>query len=343
MDKGSPKKSHGEALRPEKNFMPIIKVANLSKSYTSWKKQPGFLGTLKSIGHREKITVDAVKDVSFSINEGELVGFIGPNGAGKTTTLKMLSGILWPTSGEASVMGHVPWKREREFQQHFAIVLGQKNQLWWDLPAKDSFLLNKEIYQITKADFDARLKQFGQMLDVERLFTIPVNRLSLGERMKCELINALLHEPRVLFLDEPTIGLDVVSQQAIREFLKTWNKQEGATIILTSHAMADVQALCERVIVINDGSIKYDGALAELVKSVADHKEMTVTFSEAVTREVLKGFGKIRTFSGVQATIHVERDQVRDVAKRLLEQLPVVDLNIQEISIDEVVRKIFKR
>ena len=323
--------------------MAIINVHHLTKTYVSYKKQPGLLGTLKSIGRREKKIVSAVEDVSFQIEEGEFVGFIGPNGAGKTTTLKMLSGILWPTSGEATVLGHIPWKREPAFQKDFAIVLGQKNQLWWDLPAHDSFLLNKEIYSVPQKVFDKRLQQFGDLLDVGHLFTVPVNRLSLGERMKCELVNALLHEPKVLFLDEPTIGLDVVSQKAIRDFLKNWNKERGATIILTSHAMADVEALCERVMVIGDGSIKYNGPLEQLVKSVADHKEVTVTFSEAVKREQLKVFGRVDRFSLLQATIHVSRAAVPVIAKQMLEQLPVIDLNIQEVPIDEVIRKIFKR
>ncbi len=323
--------------------MAIIEVHHLNKSYETWKKQPGFWGTIKSIGHREKKIVHAVKDMSFSINEGEFVGFIGPNGAGKTTTLKMLSGILWPTSGEAKVLGYTPWKREAAFQRQFAIVLGQKNQLWWDLPAKDSFLLNKEIYGIPKADFEKRLKQFGELLDIERLYTTPVNRLSLGERMKCELVNSLLHEPKVLFLDEPTIGLDVVSQKAIRDFLKKWNKENGATIILTSHAMADVEALCERVMVINEGELKYDGSLHELIKSVADHKEICLTFSESVKREDLKKFGRVDQASALQATLHVARADVPEIAKRLLIALPVVDLTIQEIAIDEIVRKVFKR
>ncbi len=323
--------------------MSIIEVHHLNKSYESYKKQPGFLGTIKSIGHREKKVVHAVNDISFSINEGEFVGFIGPNGAGKTTTLKMLSGILWPTSGEATVLGHTPWKREVAFQRQFAIVLGQKNQLWWDLPAKDTFLLNKEIYEIPKVQFEKRLKQFGELLDIERLYTTPVNRLSLGERMKCELVNSLLHEPRVLFLDEPTIGLDVVSQKAIRDFLKKWNKENGATIILTSHAMADVEALCERVMVINEGQLKYDGSLDKLVKSVANHKEIRLTFSESVTREEFKKFGRVDQTSALQATLHVDRARVPEITKQLLAVLPVVDVNIQEIAIDEVVRSVFTK
>ncbi len=323
--------------------MAIINVQHLTKTYVSYKKEPGFLGTLKSIGRREKKIVSAVNDISFQIEEGEFVGFIGPNGAGKTTTLKMLSGILWPTSGEATVMGHVPWKREARFQRNFAIVLGQKNQLWWDLPAHDSFLLNKEIYEIPEKEFKKRLKQFGELLNIGHLFTVPVNRLSLGERMKCELINALLHEPKVLFLDEPTIGLDVVSQKAIRDFLKKWNKENGATIILTSHAMADVEALCERVMVIGDGTLKYDGPLEKLVQSVADHKEITVTFTEPVRRDDLKAFGRVDRHSSLQTTLHVSRKDVPVVAKQLLEKFAVADLLIEEIAIDEVIRQVFKQ
>ena len=323
--------------------MPIIEAKHLSKSYETYKKAPGFLGSLKSIGHREKVMVDAVKDISFSIEEGEFVGFIGPNGAGKTTTLKMLSGILWPTSGTAAVLGETPWKRKKEFQQHFGIVLGQKNQLWWDLPAKDSFLLGKEIYQIPTKVFEKRLKQFGELLDVERLYTIPVNRLSLGERMKCELINALLHEPKVLFLDEPTIGLDVVSQKAIRDFLKKWNKESGATIILTSHAMADVEALCERVIVIDHGHIGYDGPLEKLVHSIANYKQLTVVFGETVKKEALKTYGEIEHHSSVKTTMRVPREQVSETAKMILDRFPVVDLTISEVSIEDVVRQFFNK
>lgn len=323
--------------------MPIIDVQHLSKSYETYKKSAGFWGSIKSIGHREKVMVDAVKDISFSIEAGEFVGFIGPNGAGKTTTLKMLSGILWPTSGTATVLGHTPWKRHKEFQQHFGIVLGQKNQLWWDLPAKDSFLLNKEIYQIPKKVFEKRLKTIGELLNVEHLFNIPVNRLSLGERMKCELINSLLHEPKVLYLDEPTIGLDVVSQKAIRDFLKRWNKENGATIILTSHAMADVEALCERVIVIDHGRIGHDGPLDELVRSIADHKQLIVDFSEPIKKESLKKFGKIEQFSAMKVSLQVPREQVSVIAKALLDTFPVADLTISEVSMEDVVRQFFTK
>lgn len=322
--------------------MSIIDVRHLKKTYASYRKKPGMMGTLTSLFQREKMYVEAVKDISFSIEEGEFVGFIGPNGAGKTTTLKMLSGILWPTSGEASVLGHTPWKRERDFQRQFAIVMGQKNQLWWDLPAKDGFLLNKEIYGIPTREFDRRLKEMGELLNIERLFEVPVNKLSLGERMKCELVNAILHKPAVLFLDEPTIGLDVVSQKAIRDFLKAWNKKEGATVLLTSHSMTDVAELCKRVIVIDKGLLRYDGALDKLAGQTLDHKEVTVTFSEPVKKTTLERFGRIASFTPVLATIHVAREDVREVAKKMLDELPVADLLIEDVAIEEVVRSLFQ-
>ncbi|MEK7623660.1 MAG: ABC transporter ATP-binding protein, partial [Patescibacteria group bacterium] len=251
--------------------MPIISVNNLSKTYEYYKKQPGLLNSLKSLFHREKLFTKAVKDVSFTIDEGEFVGFLGPNGAGKTTTLKMLSGIIYPTTGTASVLGYTPWKRQPVFQKQFALVMGQKNQLWWDLPAMESFLLNKEIYEVPEKQFRATLDELTELLDIGKLLDIPVRKLSLGERMKCELVAALLHSPKVLFLDEPTIGLDVVSQHNIRQFLKTYNKEKKTTIILTSHYMEDVEALCERVVIINHGALMYDGSLQQLLDKYIDH------------------------------------------------------------------------
>ncbi len=319
----------------------IIEVNHLTKTYESYRKAPGFLGTVKSLVRREKINVQAVRGISFEIKPGEFVGFIGPNGAGKTTTLKMLSGILWPSGGSATVLGYTPWERKDEYRRQFAIVLGQKNQLWWDLPARDTFLLNKEIYEIPTAAYEQRIRELGEVLGVAGLLEIPVRKLSLGERMKCELMNALLHKPKVLFLDEPTIGLDVVSQKAVRDFLSTWNKKEGTTMILTSHAMTDVQELCERVIVIDQGAIKYDGHLDRLVQKFADHKEITVTFSRPVIRDELLLFGEVDHFEPLRATLHVSRPEVREVAKRLLDTLPVADLLIEEAPIEEVVRSMF--
>lgn len=323
--------------------MPIITVSHLSKTYRSWKKQPGFLGTLRSIVRREYVEKQAVRDLSFSIQEGECVGFLGPNGAGKTTTLKMLSGILWPTSGEVRVMGYVPWERERAFQRQFAIVLGQKNQLWWDLPARDTFELNKEIYDVPEREFLVRVDELSTRLGVKEMLTTPVKQLSLGERMKCELINALLHRPRVLLLDEPTIGLDVVSQRIVRAFLKEWNQREKTTILLTSHTMADVEALCERVILINHGQLQYDGQVEQLVREMELEKTVRVALTEPVTKTRATTFGRLVEFYPTQLTYRVSREKVRDIAKTLLDALPVADLSIEEPSLEDVMHEVFEK
>ncbi len=321
--------------------MPIISVNNLSKTYEYYKKQPGLLNSLKSLFHREKLFTKAVKDVSFTIDEGEFVGFLGPNGAGKTTTLKMLSGIIYPTTGTASVLGYTPWKRQPVFQKQFALVMGQKNQLWWDLPAMESFLLNKEIYEVPEKQFRATLDELTELLDIGKLLDIPVRKLSLGERMKCELVAALLHSPKVLFLDEPTIGLDVVSQHNIRQFLKTYNKEKKTTIILTSHYMEDVEALCERVVIINHGALMYDGSLQQLLDKYIDHKILEVTFTEPVEKEVLTGYGTIQEESPQRVILEVPKKEVKRIASDLMTKLPVDDLLINDVNIDEVIRKIF--
>jgi ABC-2 type transport system ATP-binding protein len=319
----------------------MINVSHLTKTYQSWKKQPGLLGSLKSLVHRETIQTTAVKDLSFSIEEGECVGFLGPNGAGKTTTLKMLSGILWPSSGEATVLGHTPWKRERAFQRQFAIVLGQKNQLWWDLPARDTFELNKEIYAIPSDQFDARLQELSERLGVTHLLKTPVKQLSLGERMKCELINALLHRPRVLLLDEPTIGLDVVSQRAVRTFLKEWNKKEKTTILLTSHTMADVEALCERIILIDHGQLRYDGLLTKLKDSVDTDKTITITLQQPITKKAAQTFGNLKSFDPLRMSYLVPREDIRTLTKNLFDHLSIVDISIQEPNLEDVIHELF--
>ena len=234
---------------------PVIEVSGLTKAYRTYKKQPGFLGALKGLAHREYEQVLAASDVSFAINEGELVGFLGPNGAGKTTTLKMLAGLLHPTSGSARVLGYVPWEREDGYRRQFALLLGQKNQLWWDLPARESLELNAKIYGIPKTTFDNTVSEMAELLNVKDKMNVMVRELSLGERMKMELIAALLHQPKVLFLDEPTIGLDVVSQKTVREFLRQHNATRKTTVLLTSHYMTDIQELCQRVIIIDRGKI----------------------------------------------------------------------------------------
>src|SRR3989338_8828635 len=319
----------------------IIRADHLTKTYESSKKKPGFSGAFASLFHREKIEIAAVKDISFSIKEGSFVGFIGPNGAGKTTTLKMLSGILWPTSGSASVMGHTPWHRKKEMQTQMGIVLGQKNQLWWDLPARDTFLLNRDIYGISGSEHERRITALGDMLEIAHLFDVPVRKLSIGERMKCELVNSLLHYPKVLFLDEPTIGLDVVSQKSIRDFLKKWNEQQDTTILLTSHLMDDVEELCSRIIMIHSGSIQYDGSVGELMRNYASYKEITLTFSKEIAKQTLEKYGELTSVSSVQATFRIARDEIKDTAKKLLDALPVVDISIEEVPLEDIIRDIF--
>jgi ABC-2 type transport system ATP-binding protein len=240
--------------------MSAIIVKNLTRRFTTHVKQPGFAGALRGLVKREYKTKVAVQDLSFVIEPGEFVGFLGPNGAGKTTTLKILSGVLHPTSGEATVLGYTPWLRQPELQRRFSLVLGQKNQLWWDLPALDSFLLNRDIYDIDHKIFDTKVAELTELLALKEILHVPVRKLSLGERMKCEIAASLLHAPEVLFLDEPTIGLDVVSQLRIREFLRDYNERTGITVILTSHYMSDIEALCKRVMVIDGGRAVFDGA-----------------------------------------------------------------------------------
>lgn len=322
--------------------MNIIEVKNLSKTYEYYKKAPGLAASLKSLFHREKLFTQAVKDVNFSIREGEIVGFLGPNGAGKTTTLKMLSGILFPTGGEASVLGYTPWKRQKEFQMQFALVMGQKNQLWWDLPAMESFILNKEIYEVGDKEFKDTLEELSELLDIKKLLDVPVRKLSLGERMKCELVAALIHNPKVLFLDEPTIGLDVVSQNNIREFLKTYNKKRKTTIILTSHYMEDVEALCERVVVINHGVIAYDGAIKQMMQEYVKSKILEITFTQSVSKKDLTEFGKIKEWDKMRVILDVPKEKVKRVAAKILTTLPVDDILINEIQVEEVIRKMFQ-
>lgn len=320
---------------------PIIHVTNLFKTYEFYKKKPGLLNTFKSIFSREKLFVNAVDDISFTINPGELVGFLGPNGAGKTTTLKMLSGIIHPSKGSATVLGHTPWLRKREFQKNFSIVMGQKSQLWWDLPAMESFLLNKEIYEIPTEQFKTTLAELTTLLEISDILDIPVRKLSLGQRMKCELAMALLHAPKVLFLDEPTIGLDVISQKNIREFLKKYNKEKKVTIILTSHYMEDVEALCERVIIINHGKKIYDGSLPELLSQYVDQKILEITFTEDVPQATLETFGVVKEYVPQRVVLEVPKIKTKAVASAILTSLPVDDILINEIPIDDVIRKIF--
>jgi ABC-2 type transport system ATP-binding protein len=321
--------------------MPIIQVENLTKTYTSRKKQPGVLGSFRSLFGGEFTQVQAVKDVSFSIEAGETVGFLGPNGAGKTTTLKMLSGILFPTLGRANVLGFTPWERKNEYLRQISLVMGQKNQLWWDLPAVDSFLLLKEIYEIPDADYRRRTAELIELLDLGDKMETQVRNLSLGERMKCEMAAALLYAPRVVYLDEPTIGLDVVSQARIREFLKLYQEREGSTIILTSHYMQDIQALCDRVIIIDHGRVVFDDRLATLIARYSDTKLLRLTFEQAVPLSDLELFGKVLSFDGLLATLEVPRRDSTQAAAAILTRLPVADITIDDVEAEEIIRQIF--
>ena len=323
--------------------MSIIQVKNLTKVYSVAQKQPGTVGTLKSFFHRQYKHIRAVDDISFKIDEGELVGFIGPNGAGKTTTLKVLSGLLYPTSGEVTILGYTPWQRKEEFQKQFAFVAGQKNQLWWDLPAYETFLLNKEIYEVGDTDFKKRIDYLSKMLDISSLLKTQVKKLSLGQRMKAELVTALIHQPKILFLDEPTIGLDIIAQKNMHDFIKDYNRKFNATIILTSHYMDDVEKLCQRVIIINNGKIIYDGKLAKIVTKFATHKIIGLDFAKEIERKNLKEYGKVLSSDLLNAKIEVARDRVADVTGRLLKDLPIADLSVEEPPIEEIIRLIFSK
>ena len=325
--------------------MPVIEVNHLTKAFRTYKKQPGFAGAVRGLFHRHYEQTVAVDDVSFNIEPGELVGFLGPNGAGKTTTLKMLSGLLYPTGGTARVLGHVPWERARRLPPAVRPLLGQKNQFWWDLPARESLELNAKIYGIPADRFERTVAEMTELLDVKDKLDVSVRELSLGERMKMELIASLLHQPKVLFLDEPTIGLDVISQKTVREFLRRYNAERKTTILLTSHYMADIQELCERVIIIDHGKIFFDGRLSEIVDRFADFKLVTIQLRKTgdYPAEHLARYGEVveKTAGGIQ--FKVKRDHVIAVCKALLDDLPVSDIDIQEVPIEDVIRQIFAR
>jgi ABC-2 type transport system ATP-binding protein len=325
--------------------MPAIEVTGLTKAFRTYKKQPGFRGAVRGLFRRTYDQTWAVKNVSFSVEPGELVGFLGPNGAGKTTTLKMLAGLLYPTSGSARVLGYVPWERDDGYRRQFALLLGQKNQLWWDLPARESLELNAQIYGIARATLEHRVTEMSELLQVREKLDVSVRELSLGERTKLELIASLLHQPRVLFLDEPTIGLDVVSQKTVREFLRAHNQKHQTTILLTSHYMADIQALCERVIIIDHGAIFFDGRLSDVVDRFADAKLVTIQCEDGAGGSVehLRKYGEVVEQTPGRIQLQVKRDRVIPVCKALLDELPVTDIDIQEVPIEEVVRRIFAR
>ena len=322
----------------------MIEVENLTRVFRTYKKKPGFWGGVKGLFHREFEETRAADNVSFSIKEGELVGFLGPNGAGKTTTLKMLSGLIYPTSGTARVAGFDPTKRENEYRRLFALVLGQKNQLWWDLPAIESFTLLRAIYGLEPRAFQESLDELVALLGVKNKLNVMVRELSLGERMKMELIAALLHRPRVLFLDEPTIGLDVVSQKAVREFLRDYNRRHKTTILLTSHYMADISSLCERVIVIDHGKKIYDGALDRIAGAGA--RQRIIKFKPrdgAFPAGWQPAHGTAKVSDDGEIVLHVPSEHVTTVCQQILTHGAVDDIAIQDVPLEDIITELFSR
>jgi ABC-2 type transport system ATP-binding protein len=320
--------------------MSLIEAKNLTKIYRVYKKEPGLLGAVKGLAKRRYEEVRAADDVSFSIEEGELVGFLGPNGAGKTTVLKMLSGLLNPTSGEARVLGFSPWERRDEMKRQFALLMGQKNALWWDLPARESLELNRAIYGIERGAFQKIVGGLSELLDVTNKLDTMVRELSLGERMKMELIAALLHAPRVLFLDEPTIGLDVVSQKKVREFLRSYNAQNRIVTMLTSHYMEDIEALCHRVIIIDRGRIFFDGPLSKIIDRFSTHKVLSFVFENHAERDLTR-FGEVIEQTPQTVRLKVLRAKVSEVCREMFTTFKITDINVQEIPVEEVIRLLF--
>lgn len=323
--------------------MPIINVQNLGKVYPVAVKDPGIKGTLQHFFRRTYRNIEAVKQVSFSIEPGEIVGFLGPNGAGKTTTLKMLTGLIHPSTGTASVSGYRPFQREPKFLKQITLIMGQKQQLLWDLPALDSLRINAAIYNLTDAEFRQRVGELADMLAIQEQLKQPVRKLSLGERMKAEMLAALLHRPKVLFLDEPTLGLDVNAQVAVRGFLQDYNQRYGATVLLTSHYMADITALCDRVLVIHQGSLIYDGLLDGLLEQFAPYREVSVEFDRHQTIEhtALQSYGNLQTLEGCKATFLVPAGELTQTVSNLLNTLKIQDLTITEPPIEDVIGKVF--
>lgn len=316
-----------------------ISVQGLSKTYGIPVRDAGLSAALKSVVRRRTEDVEAVKDISFEVNSGEIVGFLGPNGAGKTTTLKMLSGLLNPSAGCVRVMGAEPFKRERSFLSQITLVMGNRNQLVWDIPVSDSFERNRAIYRIPMAQYRETVDGLSQLLDLGDLLQKPVRNLSLGERMKCEVAAALLHRPRILFLDEPTLGLDVTMQRRIRAFVSAYNELYDATVLLTSHYMADVEALCERVLVIHHGQLLFDGSLNGLVERFSPRKTIVVELNQEGLD--LSSYGEVVDHDGTRVTLLVPKEKAANVTGQLLSDLPVIDLTVQEPPIEEVVEQVF--
>ena len=320
----------------------VIRVAGLAKEYRVFDKPEGLLASVRALFHRESRLVEALRGIDLTVGRGEFVALLGPNGAGKTTLLKLLSGIITPTLGTASVLGHVPWERADDFRRRFALVMGQRNQLWWDLPAAESFRLHQEIYRIDPAHFAHIRDELVDLLGVRKLILQPVRELSLGERMKLELVAALLHEPEVLFLDEPTIGLDVVAQHTIHTFLRHVQAERRMTVILTTHYMKDVAALCERLVVITGGEILYDGSLAEIVDRFTTHKIVTLDLEEEPDRARIERLGYPCEIRGPRVVLRIERSRIADVLPELLRDERVLDVSVEDVPLEEIVAGLFR-
>ncbi len=321
--------------------MSAIEVQNLTKVYPVAIKQPGLAGTLRHFFQRQYRQVKAVDTVSFTVEPGEVVGFLGPNGAGKTTTLKMLTGLIYPSSGQVRVAGHNPFQRQRSFLEQITLVMGQKQQLIWDLPTLDSLRINGAIYELSPQELRQRIHELADMLDLTDKLTQPVRKLSLGERMKAEMLAALLHRPKVLFLDEPTLGLDVNAQMAVRKFLQVYNQRYQATIVLTSHYMADITALCDRVLLIYQGQLIYDGSLTQLVEQFAPYREVTAELAQPVPAASLGAYGEIQSIDGCKVVLLVRREDLTKTVSQALAQLPVHDLTVTDPPIEDVIGRVF--
>jgi ABC-2 type transport system ATP-binding protein len=321
--------------------MPIIEIQKLTKSYRVYQKQEGLRASIAGLFRREYREVRAVRGIDLVVGQGEFVAFLGPNGAGKTTTLKLLSGVINPTSGQATVMGFVPWKRENEYRRRFALVMGQKNQLWWDLPAQESFRLHQQIYRIEPTAFEKTRDELVDLLAVKHLLKQPVRELSLGERMKMELTAALLHSPDVLFLDEPTIGLDVVAQHNIQKFLKHYQEFRRITILLTSHYMKDVAALCKRVVIIAHGRIVYDGSLTGIIDRFSGHQILTLHFGDGQTPHDLTRYGEVIEHVEPKVKLRVERHQIASVLSAVLANHTIEDVSVEDPPLEEVIAEMF--
>ncbi len=318
-----------------------ISLEKLSKTYRVTERSAGAAAAFRSLFHRTYKEVHAVRDISFTLDEGEVVGFLGPNGAGKTTTLKMLAGLLHPSAGTARVLGHTPWRREHAYLKQISLVMGNRNQLLWDIPAMDSFLVNQAVYRIPEAEFRKTVDELVELLDLSELLRKPVRNLSLGERMKCELAASLLHRPRVLFLDEPTLGVDLTMQGRIRSFVAEHNRRTGATVLLTSHYMADVTALCKRVIVIHHGTMLFDGSLDDLARRIAPYKLVKIDVESPAAAARAVAFGTVVEVDGVRVTLQTPKAEAAATVGRLLAELPVVDLTVEDPPIEQVIGQVF--